>query len=109
RLANLKYGLGDDRLGGAKIGYLDSLIPLKIIGKVGSDYKVILAKNRTAYINEEYVTLAPKGTLLPEALSASWRVLGDSVFDYVQVTLSARLPYQSMQKIDPAEIVVDIF
>jgi N-acetylmuramoyl-L-alanine amidase len=29
RLAHLEYGLGDDRLGGAKIGYLDSLIPLK--------------------------------------------------------------------------------
>ncbi|MCY7292093.1 MAG: hypothetical protein LH615_07915, partial [Ferruginibacter sp.] len=50
RLAHLEYGLGDDRLGGAKIGYLDSLIPLKIIGKVSEHYKVLLSPNRTAYI-----------------------------------------------------------
>src|SRR5436190_8421656 len=36
RLAHLLFGLGDDRLGGAKIGYIDSLIPLRITGKAGS-------------------------------------------------------------------------
>lgn len=109
RLAHLKYGLGEDRLGGAKIGYLDSLIPLKIIGKVGINYKVQLAKNRTAFIEEELVRLLPKGSFTPESLSTNWRVFGDSAFDYVQISLSNRLPYQSMQLLDPSMIVVDIF
>ncbi len=60
RLAHLEYGLGDDRLGGAKVGYIDSNIVLKIIGKVGTHYKVQLAKSRTAYIPEELGNSAAK-------------------------------------------------
>jgi N-acetylmuramoyl-L-alanine amidase len=39
--------------GWAKIGYLDSNIVLKIIGKVGSHYKVQLSKTHSAYIPDE--------------------------------------------------------
>ena len=109
RLAHLEYGLGDDRLGGAKIGYLDSLIPLKIIGKVGTHYKVQLAKSRTAFIPDELVTLAPKGTFAPASLTGKWKVYGDSAYDYVNVELFSRLPYQSFQLIDPSRIVIDVF
>lgn len=109
RLAHLEYGLGDDRLGGAKIGYIDSLIPLKIIGKVGTHYKVQLTKTRTAYIPDEFVTLAPEGSFEPSALTGKWRVYGDSLFDYVNVELTSRLPYQSFQLMAPSRIVVDIF
>ena len=109
RLAHLEYGLGDDRLGGAKIGYLDSLVQLRIIGKVGSDYKVQLAKGRIAYIPDDLVTLAPKGSFLPASLTASWTVNGDAGFDYVKIPLSVRLPYQSFQLVDPSYIIVDIF
>lgn len=109
RLAHLEYGLGDDRLGGAKVGYIDSNIVLKIIGKVGTHYKVQLAKSRIAYIPEELVTLMPKGTFTPESLTAKWNVYGDEKYDYVKVGLFARLPYQSFQLSDPSTIVVDIF
>jgi len=109
RLAHLEYGLGDDRLGGAKVGYIDSLIPLKIIGKVGTHYKIQLAKTRTAYIPDELVTLAPKGIFEPSALTGKWKVYGDSVYDYVNVELTSRLPYQSFQLMDPSRIIVDIF
>ncbi|MFN0083241.1 MAG: N-acetylmuramoyl-L-alanine amidase [Ferruginibacter sp.] len=109
RLAHLEYGLGDDRLGGAKMGYLDSLIPLKIIGKVGEHFKVLLSPNRTAYIPDEVVTLAPKGTFAGYALTDRWQVYGDSLYDYVTVGLTAKLPYQSTQEINPSKIVVDVF
>ena len=109
RLAHLEYGLGDDRLGGAKIGYLDSNIVLKIIGKVGTHYKVQLTKNRSAYIPEEHVDLLPKGSFTPESLTAKWNVYGDEKYDYVKVGLFAKLPYQSFQLINPSKIVVDIF
>jgi N-acetylmuramoyl-L-alanine amidase len=69
RLAHLEYGLGEDRLGGAKIGYIDSLIPLKIIGKVGSHFKVKLAPSRTAYIPDELVNPLPVGTFTPSSLT----------------------------------------
>lgn len=109
RLAHLEYGLGDDRLGGAKIGYIDSNIVLKIIGKAGSHFKVQLSKSRTAYIPDDLVTLMPKGTFTPESLTAKWNVYGEDQYDYVKVGLFARLPYQSYQATDPSTIVVDIF
>ncbi len=109
RLAHLLFGLGDDRLGGAKIGYLDSMVRLSVVGKVGSKYKVQLSKYRTAYIDDDLVDFLPKGYFTPESLTDTWRVYGDSVYDYVAVGLFARLPYQSFQLTDPSRIVVDIF
>lgn len=109
RLAHLEYGLGDDRLGGAKVGYIDSNIVLKIIGKTGTHFKILLAKSRTAYIPEELVSLMPKGTFTPESLTAKLNVYGDDKYDYVKVGLFAKLPYQSFQLTDPSAIVVDIF
>ena len=109
RLAHLEYGLGEDRLGGAKIGYLDSNIVLKIIGKVGDHYKVQLSKTLTAYIPDELVTMMPKGTFTPESLTHNWNVFGDDKYDYVKVGLFAKLPYQSFQLVDPSKIIVDIF
>lgn len=109
RLAHLEYGLGDDRLGGAKIGYIDSLIPLRIIGKVGTHYKIQLARSRTAYIPDDVVTLMPKGSFAGNSLTNKCYAYGDEKYDYVSVGLFARLPYQSMQLLDPSRIVVDIF
>jgi N-acetylmuramoyl-L-alanine amidase len=109
RLAHLEYGIGEDRLGGAKIGYIDSMIPLKIIGKVGVKYKVALTALRSAYIPEDEVALAPRGTFANPALTDRWQVYGDSVYDYVTVGLTSKLPYQSFQEIDPSKIIVDVF
>jgi N-acetylmuramoyl-L-alanine amidase len=109
RLTHLEYGLGDDRLGGAKIGYLDSLIPLKVIGKVGSDYKIKLSNNRTAYISEEQVNLLPPGTFSPSSLTGKIFVYGDTLYDYVKLCLFNKLPYQSIQQTEPTKIVVDVF
>ena len=109
RLAHLEYGLGDDRLGGAKIGYLDSLVLLKVVGKVGSDYKVQLSPGRTAYIPDEHVNLLPEGSFQPSSLTGKMRVFGDSTFDYVNLQLFSRLPYQSFQTTDPSCIVIDVF
>jgi N-acetylmuramoyl-L-alanine amidase len=44
KLPFLKYGLGEDRLGGAKMGFLDSNVALKVIDSFGIDYKVQLSK-----------------------------------------------------------------
>jgi len=109
RLAHLLFGLGDDRLGGAKIGYLDSMVQLKVVGKAGSMYKVQLSKYRTAYIPDDLIRFLPKGAFSPESLTDRLQVYGDSLFDYVNIALFARLPYQSMQMPDPSRIVVDVF
>jgi N-acetylmuramoyl-L-alanine amidase len=109
RLCHLLFGLGEDRLGGAKIGYLDSMVLLNVVGKVGKQYKIRLSKYRTAFIDEDSLQFLPKGSFTPESLTDRWTVYGDSTFDYVQLGLSARLPYQSFQLVNPSKIVVDVF
>ena len=109
RLAHLEYGLGTDRLGGAKIGYLDSNIVLKIIGKVGAHYKVALTKTRTAYIADDLVDWLPKGSFAPASLTDKWTAYGDNQYDYVKLGMFQRLPYQSFQLVNPSKIVVDVF
>lgn len=105
----LKYGLGEDRLGGAKIGYLDTAVLLNITGKVGTDYRVKLAKNLNAYIPQDQVKLLPPGNFVPSSLSNSWRVWGDDRFDYVTISFAQKLPYRTTQEIAPARIVLDVF
>ena len=109
RLAHLLFGLGDDRLGGAKIGYLDSMVLLNVTGKVGSNYRLRLSKYRTAFVPDDQVQFLPKGSYTPESLTSNWRVYGDSLYDYVSLGLFQRLPYQSFQLIGPSRIVVDVF
>jgi N-acetylmuramoyl-L-alanine amidase len=109
RLAHLLFGLGEDRLGGAKIGYLDSMVQLHVVGKVGSKYKVQLTKYRTAFIDDDLIQFLPKGNFTPESLTNTFRVYGDAAYDYVTLGLFAKLPYQSMQLINPSKIVVDVF
>jgi N-acetylmuramoyl-L-alanine amidase len=109
RLCHLLFGLGTDRLGGAKIGYLDSMVLLNVVGKVGKQYKVRLSKYRAAFIDEDSLQFLPKGSFTPASLTDRWTLYGDSAYDYVQLGLFARLPYQSFQLVNPSKIVVDVF
>jgi N-acetylmuramoyl-L-alanine amidase len=105
----LEYGTGDDRLGGAKMTYLDSNVLLKVIDSAGTDYKVRLAQNFTAFIDKKSVVQQPVYKPVPQQLSASFLVNGDSAFDYAAIQLAEKLPYRSIQQINPARIVIDIF
>jgi len=44
----LNYGLGQDRLGGSKMGYISAGIDMKVLSKVDRQYKVQLSKRRSA-------------------------------------------------------------
>ena len=46
----MEYGLGDDRLGGAKMGYLDTNILVRVVDSVNGDFKVQLSRNHFAYM-----------------------------------------------------------
>jgi N-acetylmuramoyl-L-alanine amidase len=104
----LKYGIGENRLGGAKMTYLDSNIVLKIAHSFKTDYKVQLSQLHSAWIEKSNVT---KTQFINSAkhLTDDWKVWGDSLFDYVTIQLDEKLPYTSKMEIDPSKIVVDIF
>ena len=107
-LPYLEYGLGDDRLGGAKMGYLDTTILIKVVDSVKEDYKVQLSMNHYAYLPK--VNFIPDTTILrPYYLTSSWKVYGEEKFDYVVINLEERLPYRSIQLINPSKILVDVF
>lgn len=109
-LAYLNYGVGEDRLGGAKMGYVDSLVLLKVTAKYKDLYRVRLTNQLSAWIPQT-LTKRDTNVQLPSVqyLTASWRVSGDNRQDYVSIPLPERLPYRSRQEMNPARIVMDIF
>lgn len=111
RLPYLEYGLGDDRLGGAKMTYLDSGVVMRVVDSAEGKYKVQLSRNHSAYIPKENVSRLPFKIPRPYYLSAGWKIYGDDTTnaDYVTILLDERLPYRSIQQINPSRIVIDIF
>lgn len=109
KLSTLYFGWGEDRLGGAAMGYLDSGVLLKVIDSAKELYKVQLSQFRTAFIDKKSVATDSLTNLSNGYLTASFNAKGDSVLDYVGVAMEERLPYQSSMLINPSAIVVDIF
>jgi N-acetylmuramoyl-L-alanine amidase len=105
----LNAGLGDDRLGGAKLGYLDSGVRLSISGKAKGQYKVRLTPSMIAWVPEETMKLLPEGTPAPASFVGSITASGNSTEDIVIVGLTERLPYTTEQQVNPAAVIVNIF
>lgn len=108
-LPYLKYGPGTDRLGGAKITYLDTNVVLQVIDSLSNDYIVQLSQNHKAFIPKENVRLLGFEKRPGFYLTSSWNVGGNENSDFVAIGLDERLPYKSIQMINPARIVVDIY
>jgi N-acetylmuramoyl-L-alanine amidase len=109
KLPSLLYGLGDDRLGGSKMGYIDTNIFFRIIDSTKELYTVQLSKYHTAYIDKSYIKPDSAQVEKPFYLTSSFSVKGDSLFDYVGISLEEKLPYKSSMEINPSKIIVDIF
>lgn len=105
----LNVGLGSDRLGGAKLGYVQPGALIRITGKVDDQYRVRLSSSMQAWIPQEYVRLLPPDAPAPSSLTGSISVTGTDSQDVVIVGLSTRLPYTSDQLADPNAIVVDVY
>ncbi len=108
-LPYLEYGLGDDRLGGAKMTYLDTNIVLRVVDSTKDDYKVLLSQNHFAYLPKSNFTADTVVRSKPYYLTGTCKVYGDDTSDYFTIFLDERLPYKSKQEIGPSRIVVDIF
>jgi N-acetylmuramoyl-L-alanine amidase len=113
KLPFMEYGIGDDRLGGAKMGFLDSNILVRITDSFHTDYKVRLSALHSAYIAKSSIVLLYKeAARLPAHnthLSGTLKVFGDSASDYVSISLDERLPYRGTQMIDPSRVAIDLF
>jgi N-acetylmuramoyl-L-alanine amidase len=108
KLTMLAYGLGEDRLGGAKMGYIDTNVLLKVVDSTKDQYLVQLSKLHRAYISKNDIkkdTSKPR----PYYLTNSWSVKGENDYDFVNISVDERLPYKSWMEINPSRIMVDIY
>ena len=83
----LEYGLGDDRLGGAKMTYLDTSVVIKVVDSTIINYKVQLSKDHFAYLAKTNFIKDSTINIQPYYLTSSWIVNGDDKYDYVTVSL----------------------
>lgn len=109
KLPALAYGLGDDRLGGAKMGYVDSNVALRVLDTIKGMYLVQLSKYHQAYIEMPYVKRDSLNRLKPWYTTGSISAKGDSAYDYIGVLMEEKLPYKSWMEINPSKIVIDVF
>ncbi len=105
----LEYGLGEDRLGGAKMTNLDTGIIVKVIDSTSAKYHIALSKNHDAYIPKSNFIKDSSIRIKPYYLTGSWLLKGDDKYDYLSITLDEKLPYKSIQLINPSKIVIDIY
>ncbi|TMI85920.1 MAG: N-acetylmuramoyl-L-alanine amidase [Bacteroidetes bacterium] len=108
-LSFLEYGLGDDRLGGATMTFLDTNIVIKVVDSVKDDYKVRLSNYHYGWLAKTSFQRDDTIHIQPYYLTSSWKVFGDDKYDYVTAALDDRLPYRSFQQINPSRIVIDVF
>lgn len=109
KLPSLLYGFGDDRLGGTKMGYIDSNILLRVVDSTKELYTVQLSKFHSAFIEKTYIRHDSVFTSKPFYLTGSFLVKGDSLYDYVSMHLDEHLPYKSWMEIEPSKIIVDLY
>ncbi len=72
-LSYIEYGPGDDRLGGAKMTYLDSGILLKVIDSLGTDYIIALSSTLHAFIQKSSVQKDTQSAYSDHYLSGNWK------------------------------------
>src|SRR5687768_4811291 len=108
KLPQLAYSSGEDRLGSAKMGYIDTFVAMRVIDTVKNLYKVQLSTSHYAFIEKIYTQ--PVGdTILPIILCESWRVKGGDEFDSVSFSLNGRVPYKSWMEINPSRIKIELY
>jgi N-acetylmuramoyl-L-alanine amidase len=105
----LNAGLGEDRLGESKLGFLQEGIRVEITGKVGSQYRIKLSASMEAWLPEEFAKLLPPDTPLPHALAGAISATSNGSEDIVTLALSEKLPYSSEQLVNPNAIAVDVY
>ena len=108
KLPQLAYSSGEDRLGSAKMGYIDTSVVMKVIDTVKNLYKVQLSSLHYGFIEQYYAQPFPD-TVLSTVLCESWRVKGGDEFDSVSFSLSGRVPYKSWMEIDPSRIKIELY
>jgi len=109
KLPSMVYSLGEDRLGAAKLGYIDTNILLRVVDSTKDLYKVQLSKYHAAFIDKSYFKVDSSIQLKPFYLTSSFLAKGDTLYDVVNIRVDEHLPYKSWMEISPSKIMIDIY
>lgn len=109
KLPQLAWSNGTDRLGSAKMGYIDTGIVMEVTDTMKSLYRVKLSGNRHAFLDKSLATPVEM-IIKPETVtSESWRVKGGLGSDSLTIALGRKVPYQSWMELQPARIVMELY
>jgi len=109
KLPQLAWSNGTDRLGSAKMGYIDTGILLEVADTMKSLYKVKLSANRHAFLDKS-LAMPFEMTMKPGPVTTeSWRVKGGEADDSLTISLGSKVPYQSWMELHPAKIVLELY
>lgn len=109
KLPAIAYGQGEDRLGGARMGYIDTNVLFRVIDSTKELYQVQLSRFHSGYMEKQFLKFDSLPKEKPFYLTGSIRAKGDSTADSVFIGMDGKLPYRSYMEINPARIVVEIF
>jgi N-acetylmuramoyl-L-alanine amidase len=104
-----EYGPGDDRLGGAKMTYMDTGVLVKVIDSLNNDYIIELANNLKAFVAKPSLRFDSTFKLRPYYLSGNWKTYSDDRFDYITISMPERLPYRGTMQVNPNRLAIDLF
>ena len=108
-LPYFEYGPGDDRLGGAKMTYMDSNVLVKVVDTLGTDYIIELTKNLQAFIARSSIRIDSQYIPKPYQLSGNWKSYSDDRFDYIRIAMPERLPFRGAMQTGPSRLIIDLF
>ncbi len=89
--------------------FLDTGVVVKVVDSTIINYKIQLSGNHYAYLPKSNFIRDSSVQIRPYYLANSWIAAGNDRYDSVAVTLDERLPYKSIQQINPSRIVVDVY
>jgi N-acetylmuramoyl-L-alanine amidase len=109
KLPQLAPSTGEDRLGSAKYGYIDTGVVVHIADSLPGLYVLQMSAQKTCYISKDFVRLTADSLPLKPALAESWSCKGGPTYDTVSISLSRKVLYHSYMTTKPARIVLEIY
>lgn len=104
-----EYGPGDDRLGGAKMTYMDTGVLVKVVDSLNADYIISLADNLKAFVAKSSLRFDSSFKSKSYYLSGNWKTYRDDRFDYITISMPEKLPYRGTMQVNPNRLAIDLF
>lgn len=108
-MTDLKYGLGEVRLGGPIFSTVPRGTRLELTGRIGRAWRVRLSDAIEAWVDDRDIQLLPTGTAPARDYLTSFSVSGDERHDFISIPYGAKVPFRILPEVDPNSLLIDLF